>query len=52
MTYAELYDKVARLAATLRARGIVAGDRVVGFIPNMPEAIVAMLATASNHQGR
>ncbi|MCP4246980.1 MAG: acetoacetate--CoA ligase [bacterium] len=47
LTYAEMYDQVARLAAALRSLGIEAGDRVVGFIPNLPEAILAMLAAAS-----
>ncbi len=47
MTYAELYDAVARVAASLRAAGVQAEDRVVGFMPNMPETIVAMLAAAS-----
>jgi acetoacetyl-CoA synthetase len=47
MTYAELYDEVARLAASLRDVGIVPGDRVAGFMPNMPQTIVAMLAATS-----
>ena len=47
MTYAELYRAVARVAASLRGAGIQPGDRVVGFMPNMPESIVAMLAAAS-----
>ena len=47
MTYAELYDLVSRTAQALRALGVAPGDRVAGFMPNMPEAIVAMLATAS-----
>ncbi len=47
MTYAQLYDEVARLAKSLRALGIQPGDRVVGFMPNMPESIVAMLAATS-----
>ena len=47
MTYARLYDEVARLAASLRDLGIQPGDRVVGFMPNMPESIIAMLAAAS-----
>ena len=47
VTYAELYDRVARLAKALRAMGIVAGDRVVGFMPNLPESIIAMLAATS-----
>ena len=47
LSYAALYAEVAATAAGLRARGVVQGDRVAGFLPNMPEAIVAMLATVS-----
>jgi acetoacetyl-CoA synthetase len=47
MTYAELYDEVARVAGSLRETGIKPGDRVAGFVPNMPQAIIAMLAAAS-----
>ncbi|MFP4668793.1 MAG: acetoacetate--CoA ligase [Desulfobacterales bacterium] len=47
LTYAELYRAVARLAASLRQLDIQPGDRVVGFMPNMPETIIAMLAGAS-----
>jgi acetoacetyl-CoA synthetase len=47
MTYAELYDEVARLARSLKDVGVEAGDRVVGFIPNMPAAMIAMLAATS-----
>ncbi len=47
ISYAELYDEVARVAHSLRAMGIKPGDRVVGFIPNMPQATIAMLAAAS-----
>ncbi|MFA6451564.1 MAG: AMP-binding protein, partial [bacterium] len=47
ITYAELYDRVARLAKAMRDYGVVTGDRVVGFMPNMPETIVAMLAASS-----
>jgi acetoacetyl-CoA synthetase len=47
MTYGELYDAVARLAASLKEMGIQPGDRVVGFMPNMPETIIAMLAATS-----
>jgi len=47
LSYAELYDQVSRLAQALKARGIGEGDRVAGFLPNMPETIIAMLATAS-----
>ena len=47
LSYGELHDQVARLAAALTAAGIGTGDRVVGFLPNCPEAIIAMLASAS-----
>ena len=47
MTYAKLYDNVARLAKSLREMGVTTGDRVAGFIPNMSEAVIAMLAAAS-----
>ncbi len=47
LTYAELYRAVAGVAAALRAHGIVPGDRIAGFLPNIPESIVAMLATTS-----
>ena len=47
LTFAELADAVARFAEFLRQTGVRTGDRVVGFIPNVPEAVVAMLATAS-----
>jgi acetoacetyl-CoA synthetase len=47
MTYETLYDEVARVARSLRETGVDVGDRVAGFIPNMPEAIIAMLATTS-----
>jgi acetoacetyl-CoA synthetase len=47
MTYAALYDQVAQVAAALKAMGVNTGDRVVGFMPNMPETIIAMLAAAS-----
>jgi len=47
MTYAELYNEVARLAKALKDAGVVVGDRVVGFMPNMPAAIIGMLAATS-----
>ncbi|MFZ2854992.1 MAG: acetoacetate--CoA ligase [Rhodocyclaceae bacterium] len=43
----ELYAQVSRFAQALQAAGVVRGDRVAGYLPNVPEAIVAMLATAS-----
>jgi acetoacetyl-CoA synthetase len=42
-----LRRRVARVAAALAARGIGAGDVVAGFLPNVPEALIAMLATSS-----
>ena len=47
LTRAELHDLVSRTQQALAAAGVGEGDRVAGFMPNMPEAIVAMLATAS-----
>jgi acetoacetyl-CoA synthetase len=43
----ELRAEVARVAAGLTAAGVVAGDRVAGYLPNLPEAAIAMLAAAS-----
>ena len=45
ITFAELQDKVARLAGGLAAKGVTKGDRVIIYMPMVPEAIVAMLAT-------
>ncbi len=47
ISYRELYDRVARLAASLREMGLGPGDRVAGFMPNMIETVVAMLAATS-----
>lgn len=47
MTYTELYDSVARLAKSLREIGIVPGDRVVAYMPNLMETAIAMLAATS-----
>ncbi len=47
ITYAELYAQVSRLAIALARAGVVTGDRVAGFLPNMIETVVAMLATTS-----
>ncbi|MBL8248551.1 MAG: acetoacetate--CoA ligase [Candidatus Competibacter sp.] len=44
---AELRRQVARFAAALSAAGVVAGDRVAAYLPNLPETVVAMLAAAS-----
>ena len=47
LTYAELAAEVADVADALRASGVAVGDRVAGFMPNIPETVIAMLATAS-----
>jgi acetoacetyl-CoA synthetase len=47
VSFDELQDSVAAVAAGLRNSGITKGDRVGGFLPNCPEAIIAMLATTS-----
>ncbi len=46
-SYAELYRQVAHVAQGLRAAGVEPGDRVAGYLPNLPETVVAMLATSS-----
>ena len=43
----QLYDMVSRLSQALKAEGVGKGDRVAGYLPNLPEATAAMLATAS-----
>ena len=47
LSYDELRTNTASLAASLREMGVGCGDRVVGLLPNIPEAIIAFLATAS-----
>jgi len=47
ISYAELYAMTARLARFLSDAGVVAGDRVAGFMPNRVETLVAMLAATS-----
>jgi acetoacetyl-CoA synthetase len=47
LTFAELHAEVSRTARALREAGVAAGDRVAGYLPNMPAAVIAMLATAS-----
>ncbi len=46
-TYLELYQQVAQCAAAMRAMGVVCGDRVAGFMPNISQTVVAMLAATS-----
>ncbi|MBT5096868.1 MAG: acetoacetate--CoA ligase [Candidatus Marinimicrobia bacterium] len=47
ISYNELYDEVEKVASTLRKMGINNGDRIVGIMPNLPETVIAMLATTS-----
>ncbi|QQK76480.1 acetoacetate--CoA ligase [Salicibibacter cibarius] len=47
MTWETLYEQVASFAAGLKAEGIKPGDRVVAYLPNIPEATIAFLACAS-----
>jgi acetoacetyl-CoA synthetase len=47
LTVAELRDQVARARAGLQRLGVTRGDRVAAFMPNVPETLVALLATAS-----
>ena len=47
VSWDELHDRVARLAQALKGYGVGPGDRVAAFMPNMPETVIGMLATAS-----
>jgi acetoacetyl-CoA synthetase len=47
LSHKGLYDAVSRLAQAMRAAGLQEGDRVGGYMPNMPETIIAMLAAVS-----
>jgi len=47
LSHHELYEQVSRVAQALRALGVKPGDRVAAYLPNLPEAITAMLAAAS-----
>jgi acetoacetyl-CoA synthetase len=47
LTWGELRDEVALVAAGLRALGVERGDRVAAYMPNIPETLIAFLATAS-----
>ncbi|WP_059008353.1 acetoacetate--CoA ligase [Streptomyces specialis] len=47
VTWAELRARVGALAAALRGLGVRPGDRVSGYLPNVPEAVVALLASAA-----
>jgi len=47
LTYKQLYERVKILTGAMRNAGVQPGDRIAGFLPNMPIAVIAMLATAS-----
>ncbi len=47
VSFAQLRVRVAQTAAALRAAGVGLGDRVVGYLPNVPEAVIVMLAASS-----
>ena len=47
LSYEQLYAQVAAIAASLRKMGVEPGDRVAGYMPNLPETIIAMLAATS-----
>lgn len=47
LSWQDLGEQVAALAATLRGLGVQRGDRVVAYLPNVPESVIAMLATTS-----
>ncbi len=47
LSAAEVSEQVAAVAAALRAEGVAVGDRVAGYLPNLPETIIAMLGAAS-----
>ena len=46
LSFRQLHDAVSMVEQALRAAGVAQGDRVAGYLPNMPEAVIAMLATA------
>lgn len=47
LSYQQLYQKVAQLAGALQQAGVKSGDHIAGFLPNIPETVIAMLASAS-----
>ncbi|HJT92728.1 MAG TPA: acetoacetate--CoA ligase [Mycobacterium sp.] len=47
LSWAELLGRTAAFARKLKSKGVTSGDRVVGYLPNIPEAVIAFLATAS-----
>jgi len=47
ISYNELYEQTSKIASYLISIGIKSGDKVVGYIPNLPETVICMLATTS-----
>lgn len=47
LSYDELRQQVSTFAQALKSKGIISGDRVGGYLPNVPETVIAMIATAS-----
>jgi acetoacetyl-CoA synthetase len=47
LSYPELKLQVAQLACAMKESGVTVGDRIAGYLPNLPETVIAMLATAS-----
>ncbi|CCQ72524.1 acetoacetate--CoA ligase [Magnetospira sp. QH-2] len=47
LSWDQVHDRVARLSRVLRDMGLSRGDRVAGFMPNLPETVIALLATSS-----
>ncbi|MCC6468797.1 MAG: acetoacetate--CoA ligase [Alphaproteobacteria bacterium] len=47
LSWGEVYDTVSRLAQALKAEGVKPGDRVAGYLPNLPETAMAMMAASS-----
>src|SRR5690606_17039648 len=47
LSFGELYDLVSRYTQAMRQAGVGVGDRVAGFMPNVPEAVAALLATTA-----
>ncbi|MEM7251244.1 MAG: acetoacetate--CoA ligase [Pseudomonadota bacterium] len=47
VSFAELYDEVSAFAGALKRSGVQSGDRVAGYLPNMAETVIAMLAASS-----
>ncbi len=48
LTWTQLYDEVSRVARALKQLGLKPGDRCAGFVPNAPEAVIAMLGATAN----